>query len=55
MSTGKYTKTETPNTKTLMPSFSWSSANSSPSLLRKKQILPQVNKNRKLKNRYFES
>ena len=53
-STGKYTKTEKSNTKTVTPSSSWSSANSSGSLLRKKQIPPQGNKNRNL-SRYFES
>ena len=49
MSTGKYTKTETSNTKTVMPSSSWSSASSSTSLLRKNKIPSQVNKSKKLK------
>ena len=49
LSNGKYTKTETSNTKTVTPSSSWSSACSSTSLLRKNKIPPQVHKNRKLK------
>ena len=53
-STGKYTKTEKSNTKTVTPSSSCSSANSSASLLRKKQFPPQGNRNRNL-SRYFES
>ena len=49
LSNGKYTKTETSNTKTVTPSSSWSFASSSTSLLRESKIPPQVNKNRKLK------
>ena len=49
MSTGKYMKTETSNSKILTPSLSWSSASSSTSLLRQNKIPSQVNKSRKLK------
>ena len=49
LSNGKYAESETSNTKTVTTSPSWSSASSSTSLLRKKKISPQVNKNRKLK------
>ena len=49
LSNGKYTKTETSNKKTVMPSSDWSSASSSTNLLRKNKISSQVKKNRKFK------
>ena len=54
MSAGKYTKTETSNTKTVTPSSSWLSANSSTSLLRKKKFHHRLTRTENL-NRYFES
>ena len=53
MSTGKYTKTKTSNTKTVTPSSRWSSASSSKSLLHKNKIPSQVNKSKNL-NKYFD-
>ena len=49
VSTGKYMKTETSNSKILTPSLSWSSASSSTNLLRQSKIPSHVNKSRKLK------
>ena len=56
LSNGKYTKTETSNTKTVTQSSSWSPASSSASLLRKNKISSQVSKSRKqeILNKYFD-